>query len=394
MLKPEKIDFVTKCLCTSYREHVHDLVDFLDKKAKEKSDEPLELNIGLHLPHYLASFDCSKETKKAGLILRKRYEKNHNLKLNFWRGLVGVCYSGPKVNDIGDSIDWIDGHDIEFLGFHVEEKFLEQRIRPATDRDRTPTMDRLNELNKSIDYFVNEIHSKFPDLTLTKQTMASVMNYFLKRYADIDSSWMYSTEVATAKRELSTASKMWSECRCDPGEKHAKMKEVLAKKLSLPKEQEELLLGKAIGRVYEQFKSLRITEFLPTDIVYDIGYRLLKVQIYKELDLPEEEKALLLDGVMGWLCVTPGTMHEQVQSKCLEGYVEKYGMDQLKKNIPLIEKKFHRLMYASEHARIRVYHAGEPLTYRNMFSPHPDKIKFRMTEIGSNYAKVVVGEAK
>jgi len=180
--------------------------------------------------------------------------------------------------------------------------------------DRTPTLERLVQLKQSLDTFVAFIYQEVPislDTGLNKYAMIRVTEYMGINF---------------------------SEERPDSFEGYA-----------------------------------RATNGMLKDVDdYDIGYRLIKDQLGRELQLLPDEKRILLDGVMGWLFYNPGTKHDGEMNKILKQYVEQFGIDRLNNNFKKVYERFQLLSRTADEAQTQLSkkhsHKSPELTYSTMFA--------------------------
>lgn len=87
----------------------------------------------------------------------------------------------------------------------------------------------------------------------------------------------------------------------------------------------------------------------------NVAYKLIKDQIEQDLDLPEKEKGLLLDTVIGWIQYNPGKFHVQEQNRILQEYIDQYGLERLKQNMDIVDNKFDRLQSISKGASYEIH---------------------------------------
>ena len=105
------------------------------------------------------------------------------------------------------------------------------------------------------------------------------------------------------------------------------------------------------GQIYEPIKFFGLAGSV---VSYDIGYKLIKDQLERDLVLPGHQKRFLLDGVIGWLFYNPGTKHQEVMDGVLCAYVFAYGLDDLNTHFPIVRDMFERFRTLSVEAEEEV----------------------------------------
>jgi len=95
---------------------------------------------------------------------------------------------------------------------------------------------------------------------------------------------------------------------------------------------------------------------------YDVGYLMFKNETFRLLDMPDEQKTLLLDAVYGWLYYNPGFTHEEERDRCVREYIQIYGEKSLKKYLSEVKKHFCDLIRRADMAidDLRTPVLGEP----------------------------------
>ena len=129
--------------------------------------------------------------------------------------------------------------------------------------DRTPTIESLEFLVGSLDSAVRTIYSHVPITSLREEEIIQVMQYMARDFS--------------TRLPLSTG-----------------------------------------GFIYVPIRKFNIEG---EAVFHDIAYRLMKDQIGRQIEMPEEQKSMLLDGVMGWLWYNPGTSHDMLMDTTLKNYV-------------------------------------------------------------------------